>query len=94
VLLHAAYLHNLCVHSRTGITPVEGWWGIKPNLKYLKLFGAHVCVKQTGDRRSKLDKHDLTGLFLRYTSTDQNIHYLDFTSDNTKTCHHATFDEA
>jgi hypothetical protein len=93
-LLHAAYLHNCPVHSRTGITPFEGWWGIKPNLKYLKLFGAHVCVKQTGDRRSKLDKHNFTGLFLGYTSTDQNIHYLDLTSGNTKTCHHATFDEA
>ncbi len=44
-LLHAAYLHNRCVHSRTGITPFKGWWGIKPNLKYLKLFGAHVCMK-------------------------------------------------
>ncbi len=48
-LLHAAYLHNRCVHSRTGITSFEGWSGVKPNLKYLKLFGACVCVKQTGD---------------------------------------------
>ncbi len=47
-LLLAVYLHNRRVHSRTGITPFEGWWGIKPNLKYLKLFGAHVCVKRTG----------------------------------------------
>ncbi len=93
-LLHASYLHNRRVHSRTGITPFEGWWGAKPNLKYLKLFGARICVKQTGDRRSKLDKHDFTGLFLGYTSTDQNIHYLDLNSGNTKTCHHATFDEA
>jgi hypothetical protein len=93
-LLHAAYLHNRCVHSCTGITPFEGWWGVKPNLKYLKLFGARVCVKQTGDQRSKLSKHDFTGLFLGYTSTDQNICYLDLNSGNTKRCHHATFNEA
>jgi hypothetical protein len=59
-LLHASYLHNHRVHSRTGITPFEGWWGAKPNLKCLKLFGARVCVKQTGDHRSKLDKHDFS----------------------------------
>jgi hypothetical protein len=93
-LLHAVYLHNRCVYSHTGITPFEGWWGVKPNLKYLKLFGARVCVKRTGDRRSKLDKHDFSGLFLGYTSTDQNIRYLDLNSGITKTCQHATFNEA
>jgi hypothetical protein len=93
-LLHVVYLHNHWVHSRTGITPFEGWWGVKPNLKYLKLFGACVCVKQTGHQCSKLDKHDFTGLFLGYTSTDQNIRNLDLDSGNTKTCHHATFDKA
>jgi hypothetical protein len=76
-LLHAVYIHNRRVHSRTGITPFEGWWGIKPDLKYLKLFGARICVGQAGDQHSKLDKHDFTGLFLGYTSTDQNICYLD-----------------
>ncbi len=93
-LLHASYLHNQRVHPRTGITPFEGWWGAKPNLKYLKLFGARVCIKQTGDRRSKLNKHNFTGLFLGYTSTDQNIRYLDLNSGNTKICHHATFNKA
>jgi hypothetical protein len=94
-LLHAVHLHNCWVHSRTGITPFEGWWGVvKPNLKYLKLFSACVCMKQTGHRCSKLDKHDFTGLFLEYTSTIQNICYLDLDSGNTKTCHHATFNKA
>jgi hypothetical protein len=78
----------------TGVTSFKGWWGVKPNLWYLKLFGARVCVKRTGDQRSKLDKHNFTGLFLGYTSTDQNIRYLDLDSGNTKTCHHTTFDEA
>ena len=93
-LLHGVYLHNRRVHSRTGRTPFESWWGSRPNLRYLKLFGSRVCVKQTGDRRAKLDKHDFTGLFLGYTSTDQNIRYLDIHSGLTKTSHHAIFDEA
>jgi hypothetical protein len=64
-LLHGVYLHNRRVHSRTGRTPFESWWGSRPNLRYLKLLGSRVCVKQTGDRRAKLDKHDFTGLFPR-----------------------------
>jgi hypothetical protein len=93
-LLHAVYLHNRRVHSRTGVTPFEGWWGIKPNLRYLKLFSARDCVKRTGDRRSKLDKHNFSILFLGYKSTNQNIRYLDLNSGITKTCHHTTFDKA
>jgi hypothetical protein len=93
-LLHAVYLHNRWVHSQTGIPPFKGWWGIKPNLKYLKLFGARVCMKRMGHQCFKLDKHNFTGLFLGYTSTNQNILYLGLDSSNTKTCHHATFNQA
>ena len=93
-LLHSVYLHNRLVHSATGITPFEGWYGRKPNVAYLKTFGSRVCVKMTGTRRCKLDHHDFTGIFLGYTATDQNIIYLDLTSGIVKSCHHAVFDEA
>jgi hypothetical protein len=46
-LLHAVYLHNCLVHSMTGITPYEGWYGHKPDVTYLKTVGSHVCVKCT-----------------------------------------------
>ena len=51
-----------------------------------------MCVKQTGKRRSKLDKHDFTGIFIGYTATDQNIRYVDEKTVNS--CHHAVFDKA
>ncbi|KAL7550176.1 hypothetical protein ACHAWF_013416 [Thalassiosira exigua] len=93
-LLHACYLHNRRVHQRTKKTPFEAWNGQHPDLTHLKLFGSRVCVKQTGDRRAKLDRHDFAGIFLGYTATDQNIRYLDLDSGLVKTCHHASFDEA
>jgi hypothetical protein len=77
-----------------GITPFEGWWGVKPNPKYLKLFGSRVCVECSGNRPSKLDKNNFSGIFLGYTSTYQNIRYLDINSGIIKTSHHDTFDEA
>ncbi len=51
-------------------------------------------MKCTGVRRSKLDRHDFTGIFLGYTGSDHNIQYLDFESGIVKETHHAAFDEA
>jgi hypothetical protein len=93
-LLHAIYLHNPLVHLATGMTQFEGWYNCKPNIAYLKTFGSRVCVKQSGMRQCKLDRHNFTGIFLGYTATNQNIIYLDTMLGIVKLCHHAIFDEA
>ena len=92
-LTHAAYLHNRRVHHGTFSTPFERWYGRKPNLRRLRVFGSRVCVKRTGYRRAKLDRHDFTGIFIGYTATDANIRYIDINSGIVKSCHHAVFDE-
>jgi hypothetical protein len=85
-LLHSVYIHNRLVHSETKKTPFEGYYGIKPDLAFLKLF----C----SDQRSKLDHHNFRGIFLGYASTDQNIRYLDIDTGLVKRSHHTKFDEA
>ncbi len=60
--------------------PFKGHFVVKPDLSYLKLFGARVCLKRTGKGCSTLDHHNFTGIFLGYSSTDQNIRYVDLTS--------------
>lgn len=70
-------------------TPFEAWYGRPPDLSHLRLFGSRVCVRRTGRRRAKLDRHDFTGLFLGFTVTDQNIRYLDINTGIVKTSHHA-----
>jgi hypothetical protein len=92
--VHAVYLMNRRVHSSIGITPYEAWWDELPDLSLLKVFGSRVCVKVTGKRRAKLDRHDFSGIFIGYTATDDNIRYIDTTSGIVKTSHHAVFDEA
>jgi len=82
------------VHTVVKKTPYKGYLGFKPDIGHLKLFGLHVCVKRSGNRRSKLDKHDFKGIFLGYTATDHNIVYLDLDSGLVKRIHHAQFDEA
>ncbi len=93
-LLHAVYLHNRRVHSATQTTPYEAWYGKRPNLKNLKIFGSRVCVKVSGHRPAKLDKHHFDGIFLGFSATDANIRYLDLNSGRLKICHHAYFDES
>ncbi len=93
-LVHLVYLHNRLVHSATGFTPFEMYNNQQPNLEYLKTFGSQVCVKRSGNRNAKLDKHNFHGIFLGFTSTDQNIIYLDLDTGIVKQSHHATFDEA
>jgi hypothetical protein len=61
-LLPSVYFHNRLVHSATNKTPYEGWYGRKPDITHLKTFGSRVCVKRTGSRRCKLDRHDLVSL--------------------------------
>jgi hypothetical protein len=94
VAVHAVYLLNRRVHIAIDTTPYEAWWDHKPDLSALKVFGARVCVKVTGRRQSKLDRHDFTGIFVGYTATDDNIRYIDVDSGVVKTSHHAVFDEA
>jgi hypothetical protein len=93
-LIHAAYLHNRRVHKAILMTPFEAWHGFKPDLRRLRVFGSRVCVKRTGKRRSKLDQHSFSGIFLGYTATDENIRYIDVQSRLVQTSHHAIFDEA
>ncbi len=93
-LQHCVYLHNRLVHSETKCTPFECYFGHKPDLSCLRVFGSRVWVKRAGDRRAKLDHNDFTGIFLGYTATNQNVRYIDLNTGVVKTSHHATFDEA
>jgi hypothetical protein len=93
-LLHSVYLHNQLVHTTTKITPFEAYYGLRPDLSHLKVFGSRVCVKISGIRCGKLDRHDFKGIFLGYTATDQNIVYLDLNTGVVKRSHHAQFDKA
>jgi hypothetical protein len=93
-LVHACYLHNRHVHKSILMTPFEAWNGFKPDLKTLRVFGSRVSVKRTGERRSKLDRHDFTGIFVGYTATGENVRYIDVHTCQLKSSHHAIFDEA
>ena len=82
------------MHSATGLTPFEAWFQEIPDFSRLIIFGSRVCVRRTGKQQAKLDCHDFTGIFIGFSATYRNIHYLDENSGLVKTSTHATSDEA
>jgi hypothetical protein len=60
-------------------TPFEAFYGMNVDIT-LKLFGSRVCIKRSGIRCGKLNKHDFKGIFLGFTAMDQNIVYLELDS--------------
>jgi hypothetical protein len=48
------------------ITPHEVWFGKKPSLSHLKVFGCDEFVHVPKEKRSKLDKKAVKCIFIRY----------------------------
>ena len=63
----AVYLHNWSPTSTLkDKTPFESWFGKKPNVSNLKVFGS-VCFVHTPDHsRKKLDSKSRKAIFVRY----------------------------
>ncbi|UYV79748.1 FHDC1 [Cordylochernes scorpioides] len=60
----AAYLINRSPSNTVQTTPVQMWFGRKPNLSNVKLFGSEVYVKKLGNLKkldSKNEKYSLIG---------------------------------
>jgi len=49
-------------------TPFEAWYGYKPSLNFLKIFGCLCFTLVTPIKRDKLDKRALLGIFIVYSS--------------------------
>jgi hypothetical protein len=47
-LIHSGYLHNRLVHTKTNKTPFKEYFGEKPDISSLKLFGSRLCMRRTG----------------------------------------------
>jgi dUTP pyrophosphatase len=93
-LIHAVYLKNHLPHTAITMTPYQAYTGNRPNISKLRVFGSPVICRSPGKRPAKLDIHAVTGIFLGFTATEQNIYYQDTTSKCIKIATHVSFDEA
>ncbi|KAH9678769.1 hypothetical protein KPL71_025858 [Citrus sinensis] len=65
----AVFLQNrLPTRAVRDKTPFEAWYGYKPSLKFLRIFGCLCFTHVPQISRDKLDKRALTGIFIGYSS--------------------------
>ena len=63
----ACYLQNRSPHKALGLnTPYSKWFGHKPNLSHLRVFGATAYGHIPLEKRRKLDPHARKGIFVGY----------------------------
>jgi len=65
----AVFFHNqLPTRILEEKTLFEAWYGYKPSLSFLKIFGSMCFVHVSRVKRDKLDKRAVPGIFLGYSS--------------------------
>jgi len=52
-------------------TPFEAWYGYKPSLKFLKIFGCLCFTHVLASKRDKLDKRASPNIFIGYNTTSK-----------------------
>jgi len=65
----AAYLKNRSPHKAIGCIPFEMYYGKKPDLGYLRIFGCRVYVHLEEEHRKKWDSRTVEAVFFGYYST-------------------------
>ena len=61
-LVHSVYLHNRLVHNTTLSTPFGLYYGVKPDLEFLRTFGSRVCVASARCCEGRMRNHALLPL--------------------------------
>ena len=80
------------MHARNG-TPFELWYGRKPDLSHLRVWGCRAYVQVQRDKRSKLDSHMVPCVFIGYPSDYKGWRFYDPASCRVLICKRAIFDE-
>lgn len=92
-LLTATHLKNISPTTAVeeGRTPYELWWGRKPSLKNLRVFGCKAYVHVPNQRRTKLESKTIEGFLIGYTSDKK---YRILTKDGVRRSRDVVFDES
>ena len=91
----ATYLRNRMVLTtlKIGETPYLLWYGEKPNLKHVRVFGSIVYTHIPDRNRKKLDKKAQKLRFIGYTGTANNYKVWDEEKHKSYVRHDVIFNE-
>ena len=91
----ATYLRNRLVSTalKAGETPYLLWYGKKPNLEHIRVFGHVIYSHIPSENRKKLDKKTQKLRFIGYTDTARNYKVWDEEKHKCYIYHDVIFNE-
>jgi hypothetical protein len=87
-------LNRSFTRSVEGRTPYEAWYGVKPDVKYLRVFGCRAHAKVTKPNLKKLDDRRQPMVMLGYEPGGKAYRLFDPTSKRVHVSRDIVFDEA
>lgn len=91
----AAYLRNRTTTSANDelLTPFEKWYGYKPNISHLKVFGCTAYSHIPPAERKKLDQKAKRMVFVGYSKNPKGYRLFDVTNERVITRRDVAFNE-
>ncbi|KAG8478423.1 hypothetical protein CXB51_028191 [Gossypium anomalum] len=90
----AVYLQNrLPTKALDQKTPFEGWFGFKPSLAHLRVFGCLCYAQVPAVKRNKLDKRAQAGILVGYSSVKKGYRILDPSANKVQVSRDIVFNE-
>lgn len=74
-------------------TPFEAWYGIKPSVSHLKVFGCVFYALIPAEKRTKLERRATPGIFVGYSSTNKGYRVYDPSTKKILVSRDVRFDE-
>jgi hypothetical protein len=68
---YSNYIRNRVLSSTETVTSYEIWFGKKPDLSHLRVFGSQVFIHIPDERRKKLDPKSMEGILVGYCDTSK-----------------------
>ena len=76
-ICNAAYVRNRVITTATGVTPYERWYGKKPDVSNLRVFGCIAYAQVPDSSRQKLDQKAVKMRFVGYSLTQKGYRLYD-----------------
>jgi hypothetical protein len=68
---YSNYIRNRVLSITDTVTPYEIWFGKKPDLSHLRVFGSQAFIHIPDERRKKLDEKSMEGILVGYCDTSK-----------------------
>ncbi|KXJ74708.1 hypothetical protein RP20_CCG013114 [Aedes albopictus] len=90
-VMAAAHLQNRLPSRSVSCTPFEKWFGRKPNLNYLKVFGCKAWVHVPDSKRGKFDSKARKMTFIGYSEQHKGYRFVDLETEKVTISRDAKF---